>query len=139
MVNSLIPLSDEENVKNTKSSIRECCVATRLTQEQKDLVRQRAEEKGLGESEYLRSLIIQDLYTPRELRVMVASHVRMEKLCLLLLANLANGEELTNEKLKKLASDVDKTKFQVADARIAEAINTPSGLKLAEAMEVDNG
>ena len=128
----------EELNRFMKNPARSKSLSSKVTETEYRIFQQLASEKGLTPSEYLRVMVQERVYCSAELRVMVASHVRMEKLVLVLLANLANGQKLTNEQISKLASDVDKAKFQVADARISEALNAPSAVKLAAAMENGN-
>ncbi len=109
-------------------------VGTKLTQNQLTLLQEQAVERGLSVSEYTRFVLLESLYSPRELRILMAELARLQHIVVSLLAGELRGEELTDSEFQKIRSVAERNKFQAADERISAALKVPTSSQVLAAL-----
>jgi hypothetical protein len=110
-------------------------VGTKLTAKQHVLLQERASERGLSVSEYTRFVLLESLYSPRELRILMAEFARLQHIVVSLVAGELRGEELTDREFQQIRSVAEKNKFQAADERIMAALRVPASASVLTALE----
>lgn len=117
-----------------KRQSRDKSVGTRLTPAEFELLNARAEERGLTNSEFIRQITLQALYTPFDLRVTVAEIYSLRHAVAEVFAGIVEEKELDRSKVLQLFKAADSLKFKGADQRIAAALNEPSSTQVLAEM-----
>jgi hypothetical protein len=121
-------------MKARKRQSRDKSIGTRVTPAEFELLNKRAEERGLTSSEFVRLITLQALYTPPELRLIVAELYSLRHAVAEVFAGIVEEKELDRNKVLQHFKAADALKFKGADTRIAAALGEPSSAQVLAAL-----
>lgn len=125
-------------MKARKRSSRDKSIGTRLTPAEFELLNKRAEERGLTSSEFVRLVTLQALYSPPELRLIVAEIYSLRHAVAEVLSGMVEEKEMDRGKVLQLFKAADSLKFKGADTRILAAQSEPSSSQVLAALGEQN-
>ena len=91
----------------------------RLTTDEMEAFKERAEDRGKDLSEWVRETLLASLAFGRDHRLMLAELMAVRGALFQVLASMAEGKKLSSDSITKILAQADERKYVMADTRIA--------------------
>jgi hypothetical protein len=93
-------------------------ITTKVTPEEQQIIRQRAQEAGLRPSEWCRQVLLSGLIITPETSLILSELLAVRKVFLALLIDLAQGQKPTEQRIREVVENGEATKLAMAESRI---------------------
>lgn len=105
--------------RSTRSKTLVATVTAKHTPEEEQRIKECAEAAGLTVSEWARQTHLKALSTAPETRLILSELLGLRRIFLALQVDFVQGKEVTPERLRAAMDEAERTKFEMADKRIA--------------------
>lgn len=93
-------------------------LSSRLTPDEEERIKVRAEETGVTKSEWCRQAILSCLETPLSARLILAELMSLRKILLALKLDEIHSQIITEDRLRLIVEQAEVSKFAMAENRI---------------------